>query len=116
MIRVKFKNLESSEIAREAVLNRIEGLVEKFPKLNESRIVVLLEMENSPHKPGPDLFRVKVQIFKGVYDDVSLNKAHENLYVALAEVVDTLLERLNRFSDRERVTKRRQARMAMNAV
>ena len=33
-----------------------------------------------------------------------------NLYVALAEVVDHLLERLNRFGDKARVKERKKAR------
>lgn len=52
MIQIKFKNLEKSELAREATQDRIEVLMDKFPDLNLCKIQVTLEMENSPTKPG----------------------------------------------------------------
>lgn len=110
MIQVKFKNLDKSEIARDAVHERIETLVEKFPDLNESKIQVTLEMENSRLQAGPDLFRVKVYVSRGRYDGVTIEKANSNIYVALAEVVDRMLEVLNRLGDRGRVRAKKQAR------
>lgn len=110
MIQIKFKNLEKSEMAREAVENRIEGLVEKFPDLSPSKIQVTLEMENSPTQAGPDLFKVKLHISRGRYDGITCEKANSNLYVALAEVVDHMLESLNRFGDKARVKERKRAR------
>ena len=48
MINVVFKNLDRSELAREAVTERLDAIVEKFPDLQKSRINVTLEMQNSP--------------------------------------------------------------------
>lgn len=110
MIQVKFKNLEKSEMAREAVHERIEALIEKFPDLNESKIQITLEMENSPSQAGPDLFRVKLHVARGRYDGITVGKSDASLYVALAEVVDHMLEKLNRFGDRQRVQERTKAR------
>lgn len=110
MIQVKFKNLEKSEMAREAVQERIEALIEKFPDLNESKIQITLEMENSPFQAGPDLFRVKFHVARGRYDGITVDKADSSLYVALAEVVDHMLEKLSRFGDRLRVKERTRAR------
>ena len=110
MIHIKFKNLEKSEMAREAVEERIEALVAKFPDLNASKIQVTLEMENSPSQAGPDLFRVKLHVARGKYDGITVDKANSNLYVALAEVVDHMLEKFNRFGDRMRVKERTKAR------
>jgi ribosome-associated translation inhibitor RaiA len=67
MIKITFKNLASSELAREATEERILGLVEKFEDLRKSRIQVTLEMQNSPLQAGPDLFNVKVQIVGARY-------------------------------------------------
>ncbi len=97
-------------MVRMAVLERLEALVEKFPNLSKSKIQVTLEMENSPHKPGPDLFSVKVHLSRGKYDGITVDKANSNLYVALAEVTDHMLEKLNRFGDRVRVKEREKAR------
>lgn len=110
MIHIKFKNLEKSEMAREVVEERIKTLIEKFPDLSASKIQITLEMENSPFQAGPDLFRVKLHVASGRYDGVTIEKANTNLYVALAEVVDHILEKLNRFGDRLRVKERTKAR------
>jgi ribosome-associated translation inhibitor RaiA len=116
MIRVIFKNLEKSELAHEAVEERLGFLVEKFEDLKKSRIGVTLEMENSPLQAGPDLFKVKVQVRGGRYDGVLIEKSAPSLYVALAEVVDRLLERLNRYSDKLRVKSRSRARRFINEM
>ncbi len=116
MMQVKFKNLEKSEMAREAVQKRIEVFVDKFPALNESKILITLEMENSPTQAGPDFFRVKLHISRGRYDGLTCEKSDSNLYVALAEVVDHMLEALNRFSDKARVKQRRNARQIAREV
>ncbi len=110
MIQIKFKNLEKSEMAREAVQDRIEFLADKFPDLGESKMLVSLEMENSPTQAGPDLFKVKLHVSSGRYNGITVVKADSNLYVAVAEVVDHMLEKLNRFGDRVRVKERKNAR------
>jgi len=110
MIQVKFKNLEKSEMAREAVQERVEVLTKKFPDLSGSKIQVTLEMENSPSQAGPDLFKVKLHVSRARYDGITVEKSDSNLYVALAEVVDHMLEVLNRFGDRARVKERKRVR------
>lgn len=110
MIQVKFKNLEKSELAREAVQDRMENLIEKFPDLGQCRIQVILQMQNSPAQPGPDVFKVKVHVTSGRYKEITVEKASPNLYIALADVVDHMLETLNRYGDRARVKERRIAR------
>lgn len=106
MIKIIFRNLEKSEIAKEAALDRIQTAVDRFPDLSKSEVKVTLSMENSPFQTGPDLFRVKVHIDKGRYRGITLDKSASNLYVALADIVEHLLERLNRFGDKSRVKER----------
>lgn len=113
MIQVIFKNLERSELVRETAVERIETLVEKFSDLKKSQLVVTLEMENSPTQAGPDLFTVKVQVKRGRYHGTRVEKSASNLYLALADVVDHLLELFNRSGDRARVKERSQARKAI---
>ncbi len=110
MIFVKFKNLEKSELAQDAVHERLETLLQKFPDLKQSRLQVTLEMLNSPTQAGPDLFNVKLHVLRARYDGVIVEKANSNLYVALADVVEHMLEKLNRVGDRARVKERRNAR------
>lgn len=116
MITVKFKNLKKSEIALNAVHERLEGLIEKFPDLEKSNIQVTLEMENSPFQAGPDFFKVKVHIANSRYNGIIIEKADPNLYVALADVIDHMLENLNRFGDRVRVKSIKKARQLANRI
>ncbi len=110
MIQIKFKNLERSELAREAALERIETLVKKFHDLSESKIHVTLEMENSPLQAGPDMFRVKLYISDGRFGGIRVTKSDPNLYKALADMTEHMLEKLNRTGDKERVKERTKAR------
>lgn len=109
-MNIVFKDLERSELAKDAVYDRFEGLIERFPDLKAHHLSITLSMENSPHKAGPDLFTVKVFCRGGRYKGLTLKKSAPNLYAALADVVDHMLERLNRFGDRQRVKIRNQAR------
>jgi len=110
MISVKFKNMEKSELATNLVKERITDAVTKFPKGRPRAVVVTLGMENSPTKAGPDLFKVRTEIVGGRYHGLILEKEAPDMYKALAEVTDGLLERLNRFSDRLRTKARKQRR------
>lgn len=110
MIKVVFKNLEKSELAREVVQERVDSIVEKFEKLKDGRIQVTLEMQNSPSQSGPDLFKVKLQVSGSRYHGLRVEKSATSLYVALADMVDHMLELLNRFSDKIRVKERNHAR------
>ncbi len=110
MIHIKFKNLEKSEMAQDVVNERFESLLEKFPDLRLGDLRVTLEMENSPIQAGPDYFNVKVRITSGRYRGIIVEKGQPNLYTALAEVIDLMLEKLNRYGDRMRVKERNAAR------
>ena len=110
MIQVVFKDLDKSEFAKEVALERIDPVVERFPGLSEGKITVTLSMQNSPVQAGPDLFTVKVFCRSGRYRGLALEKSGPNLYVALADVAEHMLERLNRFGDRARVKGRENAR------
>jgi ribosome-associated translation inhibitor RaiA len=116
MILVKFKNLEKSDLAGQAARERVQSLVDKFESLKKSRITVTLEMENSPTQAGPDLFSVKLHVSGGAYDGIRVKKSDANLYKALADLDDHMLERFNRASDRERVQQRARARQLVRAA
>jgi ribosome-associated translation inhibitor RaiA len=116
MIKVIFKGLEKSSLAVEAAEEKLTELIWRFPVLRGSELQVTLSMENSPQQAGPDLFGVKVRVQGGQYHGVILEKKASSLYVALAEVSDHLLERLNRFSDKTRVKSRNQVRRLASRV
>jgi len=110
MTQIIFKNLQKSELAKEVALERIDVVVERFPDLSSSSLVITLSMQNSPEQAGPDEFTVKVYCRGGRYRGITLEKSGPNLYAALADVVEHMLERLNRFGDRARVKGREKAR------
>lgn len=102
MINVVFKNLEKSETAQEIVLDRIGAATERFPELKKGHLTVTVTMENSPVQAGRDSFAVKLFSRSGKFGGILLKKSASNLYVALAEVCERLLERLGRFKGRQR--------------
>ena len=110
MIRVIFKDLEKSEFAKDLVLERMESVIEKFPELNVHKMSATLSMENSPHQAGPDHFTVKLFIDGKRYKSIVIEKSAASMYVALADVVEHALERLNRYGDKVRVKTRKQTR------
>ncbi len=115
MIQVIFKDLDKSDLVEEAAVSRLQAVAERFPDLSAARMTVTLSMQNSPLKAGPDLFSVKVYCRGGRYRGLTLEKSAPNLYAALADVVDHMLERLNRFGDRARVKGRVRARKLSRA-
>ncbi|NBX67853.1 MAG: hypothetical protein EBR01_02675 [Proteobacteria bacterium] len=110
MLKVIFKGLDRSELAREAAENKLEEVMSRFPELQQSTLAVTLGMENSSRQAGADVFTVKLRIETGKYRGVILEKSAPNLYSALGAVAEHLLERLNRFSDKARVKSRNQER------
>lgn len=110
MIRVVFKNMANSASVKESVLQRIASFEDKFPDLYGSKTTATVELKNSPEHAGKDLYTVTVHISGGRYHGVRLQKSSETLLVALAEVGEHLLERLNRFGDRLRMKERKLAR------
>ncbi|MDZ4660214.1 MAG: HPF/RaiA family ribosome-associated protein [Pseudomonadota bacterium] len=103
MFTVVFKNLDKSDLTKEAVITRLQETIDRFPDLVGHKITVTLSMENSPQQAGPDHFTVKVHVRGKKYRDVLIEKSAMNLYLALADVNEHLLERLNRMGDRTRV-------------
>ena len=115
MIRIIFKDLDESELAKEAVQERMQSTLDRFPDLEGHRMTFTLSMDNSQFKPGPDLFNVKLVITGKKYGGVVLEKSAMSLYVALADVSQHTLERLNRFGDKKRTKNRTLARKDLYA-
>lgn len=116
MIKVTFKNLTKSDIVVAAIEQRVKAIRSKFPNLNVSDILVLAEMKNSPLQAGPDLFTISLEIRRGVYQGVRVERSAPNLYRALSDLFELLLLKLNRVSDRARVRERTSARRILRLV
>ena len=109
-MKIVYRNLERSELIDTVVNERMESLFEKFPSMKFSKIVCTVDMDNSPEQGGRDVFRVKIKFKSGQYQGVVLEKSGMFFHQALADVVETLHERLRRFDEKKRTIKRSQRR------
>jgi ribosome-associated translation inhibitor RaiA len=100
MLKIVFKNMESSQLAKETVQEKINRVIEKFPSLKDHKITLTLEMENSPKQAGPDLFTVSSMVSGKTYKGLKIKRSSGNFYIATAELADGLKELLSRESDR----------------
>lgn len=115
MIKIVFKNLESSELAKNIVKERFEPVIEKFPSLKSHKITLTLEMENSPNQAGPDLFTVSTMVSGKTFKNLKMKKSSENFYLAAAELVDGFNELMSRESDRLIKKKRQTSQLKQTA-
>ena len=100
----------------EIVKDKFQAVLDKFPLLSSTALSITLEMENSPLQAGPDLFNVKVFVKSGKYDGLILSKSNSNLYHALSDVIEHMLELLNRYGDKKRVTAIKTSRKSLNMI
>jgi ribosome-associated translation inhibitor RaiA len=113
-MKIIFKNLTQSSLTKKVVRERFASIIEKFPDLNKHEMRVTLEMENSPVHPGLDTFSVRVFVNGQKYKGLKLLRKSDNLYSATAEVIDGMLELLNRAGDKLRVKSRSKVRKFKN--
>ncbi len=106
MIKVVFKNLEKSELAKNIVTERLNPIFEKFSKIKDHQITVTLEMENSPSQAGPDFFKVSTMITGPLYKNIKFEKSSENLYLATAATSDGIHVLLKKITTRIREEKK----------
>lgn len=102
MIRIVFKNLDESELAKQAVHARIQTTLDRFPELHDHRLTFTLSIGNSKTQLGPDLFRVKLVISGKKFDGVVFEDAAVSLYTALSDVSSHAFRRLSQLCDQRR--------------
>jgi hypothetical protein len=102
MMRIIFRNMDRSELAVEIISERMQLVFDKFERLNPLDVTMTLKMDNSPVQAGPDLFCLKFYCNRGSFRGLSIEKRSPNLYIGLADLVDTLCDRLGRNAERQR--------------
>lgn len=100
MLKIVFKNLEPSQLARDIVKEKIEPVIDKFSCLAGHKITLTIEMENSPFQAGPDLFTISSMVTGKTFKNLRLKKSSQNFYHATAELVDGFNGLLGRESER----------------
>ncbi|MEM7646327.1 MAG: hypothetical protein AAF203_05415 [Pseudomonadota bacterium] len=99
-MRIRFVRLKKSELVREAIEDRMAPLLKKYKGVNEKDVFIEVEMENSPHQAGRDLFRLKFNIKEGELRGFILEKSDINFYRALSSLANSLPANINRFRAR----------------
>jgi hypothetical protein len=102
MMRIIFRNMDRSQLAIEVISERMQSVFDKFKRLNPLDVTMTLKMDNSPVQAGPDLFCLKFYCNRGTFKGLAIEKRSPNLYIGLADLVDTLCERLGRNAERQR--------------
>jgi ribosome-associated translation inhibitor RaiA len=109
MLKINLKNETKMLGSRELIQDRMNNIVSKFPELNSHKISITVSVYNSPNTAGLDEFGVKTNITGKIYN-LTLEKRAANIGLALAQLVDGLLERINRYSDKKRTIQRAKKR------
>lgn len=99
-LRIRFVRLRKSEMIKEAVEDRLSPILNKFDIFDEEKIHFEVEMENSPHQAGRDLFSVRLSIRGGKMRGFSIEKKDTNFYRALSSMAASLPININRFRQR----------------
>jgi ribosome-associated translation inhibitor RaiA len=94
-MKIVFKNMEPSTLARQIVEEKLTPVIDKFPKLKLNALTVTLEMENSPAHAGPDLFTTWVVIKVPGARHLKLKRSDMNFYRAISLLSDGLMESLS---------------------
>lgn len=110
MVKIIFKDVESSIFTRILTEERLENISKKFPQLENHTLTVTLSMENSPLQPGPDIYSVHLRVSGPKFRRVFLKKKSRSFYLAIADLSESLLEVLSRAGERSRVAQRTKAR------
>jgi hypothetical protein len=100
MLKIVFKNMESSQIVKSVLQQKINLVIDKFPLLREHRITITVEMVNSPQQPGPDLFTLSSFVSGKTFRKLKIKRSSGNFYNAAAELLDRLNELLGHESHR----------------
>ncbi len=100
IVKIVFKNMESSQFVKGFIHERINPILDKFSSLQGHRITLTIEMENSPRQAGPDLFTVSSMVSGKIYKGLKVKRSSANFYLATAELAESLNQILGRESDR----------------
>jgi hypothetical protein len=96
MLEIGFKNLAVSELAKDAVCEKIDPVLEAIPELSQAKCLVTLEVKKSSRESGPDFFKAHFKVEGGPFHGLSLEKQALSLYVALGDLAENLLQQGNK--------------------
>lgn len=99
MMQIKFKNLEPSQLAKEAVQEKMASLYSEYDFLNFCRIRVNIELMSNRSVDRPDLFAVSFHIVEGKCVGLKLQQSDPNLHDALGRLVEQIRQRLRQMSE-----------------
>ncbi len=90
LLKITFKNMESSQLARDFVEERFN------PILENNKITLLFEIEKHLKETSPDLFTVSLTLNGQKYKDRKIKRSSYNFFYAITELADGLNELLRK--------------------
>ena len=99
--QIRFVRLGKSEMIKEAIEDKVEPILDKFNLDDQSKAYIDVEMENSPHQAGRDVFKVKLFFKEGSMEGFVLEKSDINFYKALSQLTSTLATNIDRFKGKK---------------
>ena len=115
-MKIRFVRLEKSELIKEAIEDRVIPVLKKFKIYHGNNVHFQIEMENSPHQAGRDLFRVKVSVNSGEMRGFILEKSDINFYRALSSLSASLPANIKRFREKKMQKALNEKRRIKNAA
>ncbi len=103
MVRVVFRNIEKSELMKDAIETKVSHILAKFPGLQNATTTVIAT-------PGPDSYHVKVVLLSRGLKPVILERDGEDANHAFSHLADRLFEVLHRSLERRREKTRSERR------
>lgn len=92
MIEVSFKNMESTEFAKQIVEDRLERMVKANPLFSKHRFRVEIERINSGAGPKPDYFKIELAV-SGLHLRLrNIASKHPSLYEAVSLACEKLIK------------------------
>lgn len=95
MIEVSFKNMESTELAKQIVEERLVRVVKTNPLLSKHRFKVEIERIHSGASPKPDFFKIDLAVSGLHLRHRQLVSKHPSLYQAIGLVCEKLLKEVS---------------------
>jgi hypothetical protein len=102
MLKLKFYNLEKSQLVVDIIGEKILDLESQFPELSDCHVHVSVSLENSSALFSSDLFILKLQIASGPFKGILISKEHFNFYEALKEWLVETVNILEQFESKEK--------------
>ncbi len=100
---LRFKDVQKSDNVEDYVRNEIKLILEKFPKLKNHKIEILVAKNTAQRGKILDGYFTHLSIEGFYYKKIFIKKYAKTIFEALSEVLSLISNQLNKTGDRQRV-------------